>query len=71
MEKKIKVNDLRNLSGAEMDERIANHEKELFDLRQKKLTGQLDKPHFFKQTRRQIARLLTLKKEAILAEKKS
>ena len=61
---KFKVADLRALSAQELDQKINAIEKELHDLRQKKITGQLDKPHLFKRSRRQIAQALTVKQEA-------
>ncbi len=61
---KFKVNDLRGLSAQELDQKITAIEKELHDLRQKQITGQLDKPHLFKRSRRQIAQVLTVKREA-------
>ena len=61
---KFKVGDLRALSAQELDQKITAIEKELHDLRQKKITGQLDKPHLFKKSRRQIAQVLTVKREA-------
>ncbi len=61
---KLKVNDLRALSAQELDQKIIAIEKELHDLRQKRITGQLDKPHLFKRSRRQIAQVLTVKREA-------
>ena len=61
---KFKVADLRALSAQELDQKITTIEKELHDLRQKKITGQLDKPHLFKKSRRQIAQVLTVKREA-------
>ena len=61
---KLKVSDLRALSAQELDQKITAIEKELHDLRQKKITGQLDKPHLFKKSRRQIAQVLTVKREA-------
>lgn len=60
---KFKVADLRALSAQELDQKITAIEKELHDLRQKKITGQLDKPHLFKRSRRQIAQVLTVKRE--------
>jgi large subunit ribosomal protein L29 len=59
----VKVKDIRALSGHELDERRRAHEKELFELRQKKVSGQLDKPHEFKRVRKQIARILTIQRE--------
>ena len=58
-----KANDLRNLSLTELDQKKTALEKEWFDLRQKKITGTLDKPHQFKLVRRQIAQVLTVKRE--------
>ena len=58
-----KAKDLRNMSVGELGQKISSLEKELHDLRQKKLIGQLDKPHFFKNVRRQIAQLNTITRE--------
>ncbi len=60
---KLKVKDLRSLSGHELDQKKDTLEKDLHELRQKRLTGQLDKPHQFKLIRKQIARINTLKRE--------
>jgi large subunit ribosomal protein L29 len=59
----IKSKELRGLSSVELDQKKAGIEKELHDLRQKKVTGQLEKPHFFKQLRRQLAQILTVERE--------
>ena len=58
-----KAKDFVNLSAAELDQKQATLEKELHDLRQKKVTGQLDKPHLFKHFRRQIAQIHTIRRE--------
>ena len=60
---RIKARDLRGLSHAELDQKKNGLEKELHDLRQKKALGTLDKPHFFKTIRKQIAQINTIKKE--------
>lgn len=60
---KIKFNELKNLSQPELTQKKNSLEKELFELRQKRASGQLDKPHFFKAIRRQIAQINTLQKE--------
>ena len=60
---KVKAAELRSLSAQELEQKKSGIEKELFDLRQKKVGGQLDKPHFFKQLRRQIARINTIEGE--------
>ena len=61
--KGVKINDLRGLSLAELDQKKSALEKELFDLRQKKATGTLEKPHQFKLIRRQVAQINTIKRE--------
>ncbi|OGW92313.1 MAG: 50S ribosomal protein L29 [Omnitrophica bacterium RIFCSPHIGHO2_02_FULL_63_14] len=58
-----KARELRNLSVAELQQKRDALDKQLHALRQKKVTGQLDKPHFFKRLRRQIAQLHTLERE--------
>ena len=60
---RVKAKDLRGLSSAELDQKNSGLEKELFDLRQKKATGTLEKPHQSKVIRRQIAQINTLRKE--------
>lgn len=60
---RVKASALRDLSLQELQSKESALQKDLFDLRQKKITGQLDKPHLFKNVRRQIAQLNTLKRE--------
>jgi len=60
---RVKARELRSLTPQELAQKREALEKELHDLRQKKVTGQLDKPHQFKAVRRQIAQILTLGKE--------
>ena len=55
-----KVNALRDLSLQELEAKVPALQKDLFELRQKKMTGQLDKPHLFKGIRRQIAQVNTI-----------
>ncbi len=66
----VKAKDLRGLSGQELLHKKTVLEKELFDLRQKKVTGQLDKPHQFKLARRQIAQINTLEHETAVKKEK-
>lgn len=60
---RAKVSDLRALSANELEHKKEALNKELFDLRQKKVTGQLEKPHQFKLVRRQIAQINTIQRE--------
>ena len=58
-----KGKDLRGLSPDELALKKQSLEKGLNELRQKKITGQLDKPHQFKLLRRQIAQIHTVERE--------
>ncbi len=60
---RLKSKDLRNLTVAELQQKRTEWERQLQELRNKKVSGQLDKPHFFKLTRRQIAQAITIEQE--------
>ena len=68
---RVKVNELRGLSQQEILAKEAECQKELFELRQKRITGQLDKPHRFKAARRQVAQLKTITREKLNEQSKS
>ncbi len=55
----LKAKDVAELSLVELEKQIRDMRHELLDLRLKKKTGQLDKPHLLKELRRDIARLET------------
>jgi len=58
------VKELRGLSAEELETRIKESKKELFDLRLKQSTGSLEQPSKIHELRKNIARMKT-----ILAEK--
>ena len=58
-----KSSDLRDLSESEIAEQIDSARQTLFELRCKRATRQLDKPHLFRQTRINLARLLTIQQQ--------
>ncbi|NES95120.1 MAG: 50S ribosomal protein L29 [Desertifilum sp. SIO1I2] len=59
-----KIADARNLSDEELSEKILATKKQLFDLRMRQRTGQLEnKTHQFKHTRHELAQLLTVEGE--------
>lgn len=60
---RVKAQDIRGLSADELNQKRTALEKELQELRQKKVTGQLDKSHVFKMARRQIAQINTIQRE--------
>jgi large subunit ribosomal protein L29 len=61
------VSELRDLSDMELSERHDELKEDLFNLRFQLATGQLDNPMLLKQTRRDIARVLTVQRERELA----
>lgn len=61
------VAELRDLNDVELSERHDELKQDLFNLRFQLATGQLDNPTLLKQTRRDIARVLTVQRERELA----
>ena len=57
-----KLKEFKNLDSSEIQIQIDNLRKELFDLRFKQATRQLNETHKFKVIKKQIAQLLTLQK---------
>ena len=55
-----KPNELRKLSPAELQKRVVDSKKELMELRFQASIGQLEKNHVVAQTRREIARMMTV-----------
>ena len=59
----MKVNEIRNLSTAELKEKIVSLREELFNLRFQLATGQLDNPMRIREVRKTIARIKTVQRE--------
>ncbi|SAY39459.1 hypothetical protein FLM9_1623 [Candidatus Synechococcus spongiarum] len=55
--------DLLQLDDSALKEQVAAARKNLFELRFKRATRQLDKSHLFRQTRVKLARLLTIQRQ--------
>jgi len=58
-----KPDDLRSLTDEELGSRLAESRRELFNLRFQSTTGALENPARLKLTKREIARLLTIRRE--------
>lgn len=56
----MKAKEIRDLSGEELQQKLAESEKELFNLRIQKASGQLEKPDRIRLVRRDIARIRTV-----------
>ena len=64
----MKVSDIRKLSIEELEKKIDESKKELFDLRLKQATGALEKPSKIHSLRKDVARMLTILKEKQMEE---
>lgn len=59
----MKPNELSNLSKEELEEKLSNFKKDLFDLNFQRRYGKVEKSHLFRQVKKNIARILTVLKE--------
>ena len=62
----MKTEDIRSMTESEIQNKIAEAREKLFKQKIQKSLGQAENPHKIRQTRKDIARLIT-----ILAEKRS
>ncbi len=60
---KTKTNDLRKLTTEEINNKIKENKEELFNLRFKQATGNLENSARLKELRKEVARLKTILKE--------
>ena len=56
----MKANEIRKLSAAELDSKLADLKKDLFMLRMQHATNQLDNTSRIKEVRKNIARIQTV-----------
>ena len=59
----MKVNEIRNLSTAEIVKKVAGLKEELFNLRFQLATGQLENPMRIRQVKKDIAKIKTVQRE--------
>jgi large subunit ribosomal protein L29 len=59
----MKGNDFRNMTTAEIEQKITSFKEELFNLRFQIATGQLDNPLRIREVRKNIARAKTILRE--------
>lgn len=59
----MKTSEIRKMSKDEMNKKLVSLKSELFDLRMKQSTGNLDKPHRINQLRKDVARIKTILNE--------
>ena len=71
MKKNDILKDLKSLNDSQIQEKINELRKELFDLRFKQATRQLSETHKFKTLKKTIAQLLTLSNSQSKSQKSS
>ncbi|AMA74418.1 MULTISPECIES: 50S ribosomal protein L29 [Aneurinibacillus] len=59
----MKANEIRNLTTAEIEQKLTSLKEELFNLRFQLATGQLDNTARIRQVRKDIARAKTILRE--------
>jgi large subunit ribosomal protein L29 len=59
----VKAEKFREMSGAELNEQLAELKSELFNLRFQLATGQLDNPMRIREVKKNIARVKTILRE--------
>ena len=67
----MKVNDIRNMSVEEMNQKISGLKEELFNLRFQLATGQLENPMRIREVKKTIARIKTIQREEELKAQKA
>lgn len=65
----MKIKELRNLTDNDLQKKISESKKELFDLRLKQSTGSLEKPSKMHELRKDVARMKTILRERELSKK--
>ena len=65
----MKANEIRKLSGAELETKLMDLKKDLFNLRLQHATNQLDNPIRIAEVKKDIARVKTIIREQQLAER--
>jgi large subunit ribosomal protein L29 len=63
----MKYSELKELSGKELQGKVTDLKEELFNLRMQKAIGQLENTMRLRQTRRDLARVLTSRRERELS----
>ncbi len=59
----MKVNEIRDMSGDELNQKVASLKEELFNLRFQHATGQLENPLRIREVKKSIARIKTIQRE--------
>jgi large subunit ribosomal protein L29 len=66
----MKMADIRKLTTEDLNKRLEENKKELFNLKFASATGSLEKPHRIKELRHEVAKIKTVIRERELSEVK-
>ena len=66
----IKMTEIRKLTTKELNKKLEENKKELFNLKFSLATGNLEKPHRIKELRPEVAQIKTVIRERELNESK-
>ena len=66
----MKMTDIRKLTTQELNKKLEENKKELFNLKFALSTGNLEKPHRIKELRHEVAKIKTVIRERELNESK-
>lgn len=66
----IKMTEIRKLTTKELNKKLEENKKELFNLKFALSTGNLEKPHRIKELRHEVAKIKTVIRERELNEGK-
>jgi large subunit ribosomal protein L29 len=64
----VKASNMRELTDAELRQRVSGYKEELFNLRFQMATGQLDNPLRIRDVKKNIARCKTVLREREIAQ---
>lgn len=67
----MKVDEIRDLTSAELEQKIASLKDELFNLRFQLATGQLENPMRIREVKKTISRIKTIQRERELKAKQA
>ena len=66
----MKMADIRKLTTEDLNKKLEENKKELFNLKFSAATGNLEKPHRIKELRHEVAKIKTVIRERELSEVK-
>ena len=66
----MKIAEIRKLTTEDLNKKLEENKKELFNLKFSASTGNLEKPHRIKELRHEVAKIKTVIRERELSESK-